>query len=236
MKRPKNMKLFIGVAGVALVALVGYFLVVSPQRSKAADLKRQIASSQAQLALLQAAAHAGPQSQRVRVAEVSRLATAMPTSPDVPDLLLELDGVSRATGIQFKSITPGTPTPGIGFTVVPISLIFQGSYYNLNDFLFRLRNLVRVSDGKLAAEGRLYSVSAVTFGQGDKKFPQVQATLTVNAYDYAPATIPTPTAATGTPTSSTSTTSTTTTTTPTTTQPSPPTGASAAAATTGASN
>jgi type IV pilus assembly protein PilO len=234
MKRPKNMKLFLGVAGVAFVALVGYFLVVSPQRSKAAHLKQQIASSQAQLASLQAAAHAGPQSQHVRVAEVSRLAKAMPASPDVPDLLLELDGISRATGIQFKSITPGATTAGTGFTVVPISLIFQGSFYNLNDFLFRLRNLVRVSDGKLAAEGRLYTVSAVSFGEGDKKFPQVQATLTVNAYDYGPAALATPTAATGTPTSST--TSTTPTTTPTTSQPSPPSGASAAAATTGASN
>jgi hypothetical protein len=235
MKRPKDMKLFAGVAGVAVVALAGYFLVVAPQRSKASDLKRQIASSQAQLVTLEAAAHAGNPSQHVRVAEVSRLAKAMPTSPDIPDLLLELDGISRATGIQFKSITPGTPTASNGFTVVPISLIFVGSYYNLNDFLFRLRNLVRVSDGKLAAEGRLYNVSAVTFGQGDKKFPQVQVTLTVNAYDYGPAVVATPATATGAP-AGTSTTSTTTTTTPTTPQPSSPSGASAAAATTGANN
>jgi hypothetical protein len=234
MKRelPKNTKLILAVAGLLVAAVAGYLLAVSPERSKASDLKQQVASSQAQLASLQAAARSHSPNQQVRVAEVSRLAKAMPTKPDIADVLLELNGISRATGIQFDSITPGSPTVGTGFTAVPIALIFQGSYYDLNDFLFRLRNLVRVSGGKLSASGRLYNVASVVFGQGKDKFPQVQATLNVNAYVYGPSAAPVaPTTTTpGATTTSTTTTSTTTTST----QPTPPPAGAAAAGTTGA--
>jgi type IV pilus assembly protein PilO len=213
-KRPlsKNVKLALGGAGLALVVLAGYLLVVGPQRSKASDLQKQVASAKSTLSSLEAAAKAARPDQRVRVADVFRLAKAMPTNADIPDVLLELNRVSADTGVEFQSITPGAPTPSIGYSVVPVSLIFQGNYYNLNDFLFRLRNLVHVSGGKLDAEGRLYNVASISFAEGDKKFPQVQATLTVNAYVYGGAPAASPATATDTTQTTTTTTSTTTTT------------------------
>lgn len=237
MKRPlpKNTKIILAVAGVLLAAIAGYLLAVSPERSKASNLQAQVASSRAELTSLQAAARSTSPTQHVRVADVSRLARVMPTEPDIPGVLLELNNVSRAAGIQFDSITPGTPVTGIGYTEVPIALIFQGSYYDLNDFLLRLRNLVRVNHGALTAKGRLYNVSEVVFGQGKDKYPQVQATLTVNAYVYGPTATAATTTTTTTPTSTTpTTTTTTTTTTPAPTQPSPPSAATAAPAATGA--
>jgi type IV pilus assembly protein PilO len=213
-KRPltKNVKLALGGVGFAVLALAAYLLIVAPQRSKASDLQRQVESAKSQLASLEAAAKAARPDQRVRVADVFRLAKAMPTKPDVPDILLELNRVSADTGVDFQSITPSTPTPSVGYTVVPISLVFQGNYYNLNDFLFRLRNLVHVSGGKLDAEGRLYNVASISFAEGKNKFPQVQATLTVNAYVYGGAPAAPAVPATGTTSTSTTTTPTTTTT------------------------
>lgn len=216
----KNVKLGIGAAGLAVVVLAGYLLVIAPQRSKASDLGRQVESARSTLTSLEAAARAARPDQQVRVADVFRLAKAMPTKPDIPDILLELDRVSADTGVQFQSITPSTPTPSTGYTVVPISLLFQGNYYNLNDFLFRLRNLVSVSSGKLDAEGRLYNVASISFAEGKDQFPQVQATLTVNAYVYGGA-LAAPVAGTATDTTATSTTTSTTTTTPSTPAASP---------------
>ncbi len=71
-----------------------------------------------------------------------------------------------------------------GYQVVPITVIFDGNFFQLTDFLFRLRNLVDVRRGALAADGRLFTVDSVQFNQGKLKFPQVQATLTVDAYIY----------------------------------------------------
>ena len=61
------------------------------------------------------------------------------------------------------------------------------------NFLYRLRNLVGVHQGVLDATGRLFSVDSISFDEGDLKFPDVKATLTVSAYvfgDGTPAPVP----------------------------------------------
>jgi hypothetical protein len=89
---------------------------------------------------------------------------------------------------------------------------FNGNFYNLADFLYRLRSLVTVHAGRLDATGRLFSVDTLAFDESEKKFPQIQATLVIDAFVYAaaPASVPAaaPPAA-STPTSTTTTTTTT---------------------------
>ena len=110
-------------------------------------------------------------------------------------------------------------------------------------FLFRLRNLVDVRRGALAADGRLFTVDSVQFDQGELKFPEVKATLTVDAYIYGTgATVSAPPqtqAQTTTGISGTTTSATTTTTTPsatTTTSTTTTHSAAAAPSSTGATN
>jgi hypothetical protein len=129
----------------------------------------------------------------------------------MPDLVLELSQLARDTGISFDSISP-QPVAAVGsYSVLPISVTFNGNFYNLADFLYRLRSLVTVHAGRLDATGRLFSVDTLAFNEGQAKFPQIQATLVIDAFVYAaaPASVPaaTPPAATAT----TSTTETTTT-------------------------
>jgi hypothetical protein len=89
--------------------------------------------------------------------------------------------------------------------VEAITVKFSGSYYSLLTFLQRVRNLVRVQNGKLFTAGRLFDVSNVNFSQGQQGWPQVGATLTINEFvpQAAPAIAP---ATTGSPTDTTSTT------------------------------
>jgi hypothetical protein len=136
----------------------------------------------------------------------------------MPDLLLELSQLARDTGIRFDSISPQTIAPIGSYTVLPISVTFQGNFYNLADFLYRLRSLVSVHAGRLDATGRLFSVDTLTFNESTLKFPQIQATLVIDAFVYgagAPAPAVIPTTPTTTTTSTTSTTTTTTATAPT---------------------
>jgi hypothetical protein len=178
--------------------------------------------------------------QKVRVADLFRLTKAMPDQPDEAGIVLELTNVARQSGIDFQSIAPQASTPLSGYQVIPITVIFNGNFFQLTDFLFRLRNLVDVRRGALAADGRLFTVDSVQFNQGKLKFPQVQATLTVDAYIYGtgatvsapPQTQATTTGSSGTTTSATTTTPSSTTTPSTTTTPS----ASATSSPTGATN
>jgi Tfp pilus assembly protein PilO len=221
------------VACCLLVAAGGWFLLVKPQQSQAKSLDQQIVDVQGQIEQRQAAiAAAAHHSDQIRTADLFRLTKAMPDRADMPDILLELSRVAGATGIQFKSITPQAATLLSGYQVVPIDLIFQGNYYDLADFVYRLRNLVSVHQGRLTATGRLFSVDSIDFSEGEQKFPQILATVTVDAFVYgstpatgaagAPSTLaPAPTSGTGT-TSSTDTTSTDTTATDTTQTPTVP--------------
>src|SRR5436190_18085845 len=150
----------------------------------------------------------------------------MPDQPDEASIILELTNIARHSGIAFESISPQGSTGLSGYQVVPISVVFEGNFFQLNDFLFRLRNLVDVRRGALAADGRLFTVDSVEFAEGELKFPQVKASLTVDAYIYgtgatvsAPPQTAAPAATTGATTPPTTTTTTPTATTTTTTPP-----------------
>jgi cell division septation protein DedD len=243
-KLPQSAQIAIAVVALLLIALVGYFVLVKPQKSKAASLSSQIASEDKQItearALLAKAKHA----QKVRVADLFRLTKAMPDQPDEAGIVLELTTIARQSGIAFESITPQGSTALSGYQVVPINVVFDGNFYQLNDFLFRLRNLVDVRQGALLADGRLFTVDKIQFDESELKFPEIRASLEVDAYIYgtgatvsAPPQTSTPstggTSTTGTTTTSTTTTSTTTT--PTTTTATTP-SSSAAPSSTGATN
>ena len=102
----------------------------------------------------------------------------------MPGILLELSRIADETGIRFKSITPQPALPIGAYQVVPIDVAFDGSFYALSDFLFRLRTLVTVRRGELHAAGRLFSVASVDFSESDRGFPLLAATLKLNAYIY----------------------------------------------------
>ena len=63
-------------------------------------------------------------------------------------------------------------------------MIFDGNFYELSDFLFRLRTLVGVRHGELDATGRLFSVETIDFAESPDGFPELGATLTLEAYVY----------------------------------------------------
>jgi hypothetical protein len=214
------------VVGVLFVYLVGYFVLVKPQSSKATSLKAEVLAKDKEVSDRRAAVAAASSVQPIKVADLFRLSKAMPDRVDMADLVLELNQVAADTGITFDSISPQLPTVSTGYEIVPIQVVFNGNFYQLSDLLYRLRGLVSVDHETLDARGRLFAVKSINFNEGADGFPNLQATLTVEAYVYgsfgAPA-APVP--------GSTDTTSTTTDTTATTTTSStsaPPSGASAA--------
>ena len=202
-KLSQNALIGVIVAGVLVFGMAAWFLVVHPQSGKVSNLKRESQSVQEKIDAYHQQVVAARSAPKIEVADVYRLAKAMPAKADMPDLVLELSELARDTGISFDSISP-QPIAAVGsYSVLPISVTFNGNFYNLADFLYRLRSLVTVHAGRLDATGRLFSVDTLTFNESELKFPQIQATLVVDAFVYAaaPASVPaaTPPAATSAP-------------------------------------
>lgn len=189
-KLPTPAKVALLLAAFVTVLLAGWFVAVAPKRSEAAKLQTEIESVQSEIAAAQSAqtpAHAPS----IRVADLFNLSRAMPSTADIPGVILQLSHVADETGVSFQSITPSGPVVLGSYRQLPINLVFEGRVYDLADFLYRLRNLVAVHGGALHATGRLFTVDSITFDQGSLQFPQVKATLTVSAYNFGDGTTPT---------------------------------------------
>jgi hypothetical protein len=201
----KNLKLStpakFGLLGAILVlALVaGWFVVIAPKRSEASRLQTKIDEAQTQIDTAHTAlSHPQAEAQPIRAADLFNLSRAMPNRADIPGVLLQLSRVAQETGIDFQSITPHDPLSLGTYQRVSVDLVFQGRFYDLSDFLFRLRNLVAVREGVLNATGRLFSVDSISFDEGELQFPDVRARLSISAYVFGDGTatlVPSPTSA-----------------------------------------
>ena len=174
------------IGGVLVYALVFWFVLVSPKRAEASALKAEVAALEITVAnaRIAAAPRSNQDTAPIAVADIFRLAKAMPSVPDMPGILLELDRIAEETGVEFQSVTPATSVVVSDFQTVPITLAFDGNFYELSDFLFRLRTLVGVRAGELRAAGRLFAVESISFAESSKGFPELGATLSIVAYVY----------------------------------------------------
>jgi Tfp pilus assembly protein PilO len=221
LSRPAAIALILG--GDLLLLVLGWVLLVGPQRSNAASIAKATQAAEAQIVEAQRSVHAAPpkapKQPVIRTAGLYQLAKAMPTTTDMPDVLLELDQVARAAGVTVGTITPQPPTIPIGlpYTTIAIQLTFVGNFYSLTDLLYRLNSLVSIRDGELDSSGRLFSVNSVSLSRSGNS-NLLNATVNVTAFVYGvaggSAAATTPATTPSTDTSSTGTTDTTTTTAP----------------------
>jgi hypothetical protein len=108
----------------------------------------------------------------------------MPDDARMPELVLELDRLAKASGVSLQAITPQAEVARDGYRILPITLVAHGEYFSLSELSARVRRLVRMDGGKLNAGGRLLAVESIAFGEGTRRFPSIRATLTVNAFVY----------------------------------------------------
>jgi Tfp pilus assembly protein PilO len=181
---PKPAAIALVVVALLVVGGLGYFLVISPKRSASADLAAQIEATETEIQTRRLAVRSAPKAEPIRAAELFRVTKAMPSKADMPGVLLELNRIARDTGIRFDSITPGDSADAGGYLRQPIEVVFEGSFYELSDFLYRVRTLVSVHNGRLRATGRLFTVRTLSFVESEKGFPQIRATLGVDAFVY----------------------------------------------------
>lgn len=211
LKFPRPAQFALVAVGAVLVLLVGWMIVLAPKQKQISNLGSQTEAVRQQIAddLSRASTQRSTASApTIKVADVYKLQTAMPSIVDMPDLLLELDQVAKAAGVSMQTIQPAAPADGVGgdFSTVPITLTVAGNFYSVTDLLYRLRNLVYVRSGALQANGRIFTVTAVTLTPGGST---ITATIELTTYVYgsAAATSPLPQSTTTTSTDTTTTSS-----------------------------
>lgn len=209
---PKPAQFALVAVGALVVLLVGWMALLGPKQKQISDMKTQAALVQQQIAddLARASTVRGASSTpTIKVADFYKLQTAMPSTADMPDLLLELDQQAKAAGVSIQSIAPSTTAtaaaPGTAYTPLDVTLAVSGNFYALTDLLYRLRNLVYVRNGALEPNGRIFAVNSVSMTPGQR---EITAQVALTTYVYSGGSSSTSTAPTGTTTTTTTATTT----------------------------
>jgi Tfp pilus assembly protein PilO len=162
--RGKEVYIIAGVVAVVLI-VAWYFLLLSPTRAKISDLTTQAQGAQSALASvnqevtqLQAAKKTAPQTR----AEIVRLGKMLPDSEGIPSLIVELTHTSGLSGVTVSSITRGETHLGSPFGLQAVTLQLTGSYFDVEDFLYRVENYVAFRNASFRVTGRLLDVNALT--------------------------------------------------------------------------
>jgi Tfp pilus assembly protein PilO len=77
-------------------------------------------------------------------------------------------------------------TPPAGLETVPLTLEFEGNFFNLADFFHRIKRLVRVANNNVVVSGRLVTIESVKYSSEPETFPKLKAELKATVY-LAPA-------------------------------------------------
>jgi hypothetical protein len=167
------------IGGVALLAVVAWMVVVSPKRADAAHLATQVTSAQDDLttATRQAA------EAKHLLAIQGAVRRALPHGTDEPGILDNLQAVGTRAGVVISTVTPNDTASTTNSVALAVSV--EGTYFQIRDFLHRLRTQVSVKkSGMVRAGGRLFDVTGVNIAQPTAGSPTLTALLSVNAYAY----------------------------------------------------
>jgi hypothetical protein len=201
---------------VVVVAVLGlaWLGVVKPERQKASKLGDEVSTAKSQLASAEGQL-ANARSDQARYAaaytSVVSLGKAVPVGQEVPSLIYQLAQASNHKKVDFASIVAGTGSgasgsaasassgaasaatataTAAGFTQMPFTFIFNGSYFDLEHLFGQLNHFTqRTSSGDLLVSGRLLTIQSVKLApltQGSERAksgpPRLTGTITATAY------------------------------------------------------
>ena len=162
--RGKEVYVITGVI-VVVVAVAWFFLLFKPLMNNVSAADAQLTqittdlqtAKTVELPKLQSYEKTAPQMQ----SDLLRLNKMMPGAQGIPSVMVEIEQTAEQSGLDFLSISPGGVAIGSPFGLEPISLTFAGTYYDLEDFLFRLESYVEYRNNAFLVTGRLLQVSSV---------------------------------------------------------------------------
>jgi Tfp pilus assembly protein PilO len=167
---------WLAIAVVAILAIVaaGWFLMISPQKSKAAGFRTDTASElqanqsvQSQVTVLAQQEADVPAEQ----AQIAAILQKIPDNPAMPNFIRTLTAAAKVTGVELMSIganpaaavapivaaapavvasgaaaAPAAPaSSALALDAVPLSLSFNGSYFQVQQFLAAVEKFPRTT-------------------------------------------------------------------------------------------
>jgi Tfp pilus assembly protein PilO len=150
----RRTELLVAAVGVVLVLAVGTLLLVRPKQQAVAEARADrnaaIAESQALGDHVRALEALKADAAKLR-AQADQVKEEFPATPNLPGLVDALEDAAGAAGVDLISISPTAPkasTVQPELAEISTAISVAGGYFQIEDFLSRVENLVRGSDPK----------------------------------------------------------------------------------------
>jgi type IV pilus assembly protein PilO len=150
MSRNDRNILILGILGIVIIVIGYYFLLLSPllqslnqQAQAREDKQAQLEEVQQQVNELEEIRSKSPEIER----QLLELSKRIPTQPQIPTLVVQVEEIADASGVTQLSVDPEPPTAPAGggdYQVVPVTMQFNGTYDEMQEFLLKTRNLARL--------------------------------------------------------------------------------------------
>jgi type IV pilus assembly protein PilO len=146
---PRPQKIIAGVVGLAIVAGLGYFLLISPKITERATLRQENETLRAEVVKARAdevnlrpfRAQAEALRRRLQAAK-----ERLPSEREMPRLYRQITDLAFQSGLQIALFAPKPQEDRDDVAVVPIAMTCEGGYHQLGTFFTRVGRLPRIVD------------------------------------------------------------------------------------------
>lgn len=174
--RQRNVVL-LGVLVLIALAVAFYLLFLGPllanldEQAQLRDQRQaELQQLEAEVVELEEVRRNSPELQR----QLLELNKRIPAQPEFETLVVQIEEIASAAGVTQTEVVRGDPEPPEGggtFTVQPITMSFEGTYEELQDFLTRADSLARL----MAINEVNYEISE----EGTTAAPEIEQNLSV---------------------------------------------------------
>lgn len=191
--------------GALAVLAATWLLAVAPEREQAAKLETQVSAARVALATAEGqvtSARSAQTGYAAAYASLVSLGKAVPTGQEVPSLIYQLAQASNQKQVDFSSIvssgssaggssassSPTAVAASAGFTQMPFTFVFNGSFFDLYNLFQQLNHFtLRTSSGSLRVSGRLLTIQSAKLTPASSSGApgssgQLTGTITATAY------------------------------------------------------
>ena len=211
----RSTKALIPVVVLAAAIAAYWFMVLAPKREEITKLDAEITQQEAAATQAEQQASTYQKAKdnyRENYTTVTRLGKAVPADDDVRSLLVQLDATAKKSKVAFRSLAlsgggggggttgqttatrpdglapaPGTvPVGSAGFSAMPFTFAFTGSFFRLSDFFTRLERFVTVQNDNIDVTGRLLLLGSIAITPDGGDMNNLQAQIGASTYLVPP--------------------------------------------------
>jgi Tfp pilus assembly protein PilO len=170
----RRQELVLAAVGALLVLAVATLLLIRPTRQATAEARADrdaaVADSQSLRDQIKALEALKPKEAELK-AQAEQAKAEFPATPALPGLVDALQDAASLSGVELGTVAPATPKAStVNSTLAEITTTVgvNGGYFEIQDFLVRLENLVKGSDpARVAPRSVLVESVNLTTGSDD---------------------------------------------------------------------